>query len=126
MNMMIRIRKIGEISSPPKLGITERIGASTGSVIRNRNSATAATNWLRVLTTLKAISQDRIAEAIRSQTYRSRTIRTISRMARMAGWLFRFGRGFDQPLNIGSSLLKQGKFPANMAENRVFAFLTWH
>ena len=45
-----------------------RIGASTGSVIRYRNSATAATNWLRVFTTLKAISQDRMAEAISSQT----------------------------------------------------------
>jgi hypothetical protein len=59
---------IGEISSPPRLGMNARIGASTGSVIRYRNSATAATNWLRVFTTLKAISQDRMAEAISSQT----------------------------------------------------------
>ena len=55
------------ISSPPRLGIMLRIGASTGSVIRYRNSATAATNWLRVFTTLKAISQDRMADAINSQ-----------------------------------------------------------
>ena len=59
---------IGEISRPPRLGRKLRIGASTGSVIRYRNSATAETNWLRVFTTLKAISQDRIAEAISSQT----------------------------------------------------------
>jgi hypothetical protein len=44
-------------------------------------------------------------------------------MARMAGWLLRFGRGFDQPLDIGSSLLKQGKFPANRPENHVFGVL---
>ena len=59
---------IGEMSRPPRLGMNRRIGASTGSVIRYRNSATAATNWLRVFTTLKAISQDRMAEAIKSQT----------------------------------------------------------
>ena len=58
---------IGEISRPPRLGMNLRIGASAGSVIRYRNSATAATNWLRVFTTLKAISQDRMAEAISSQ-----------------------------------------------------------
>ena len=34
----------GEISRPPRFGIIRRIGASTGSVTRNRNSATAATN----------------------------------------------------------------------------------
>ena len=66
MNMMIRITMIGEISNPPNAGMKERIGRSTGSVIRYRNSETAATNWLRVFTTLKAISQDRMAEAIRS------------------------------------------------------------
>ena len=48
--------------------MNERIGRSTGSVMRYRNSATAATNWLRVFTTLNAISQDRIADAISSQT----------------------------------------------------------
>jgi hypothetical protein len=36
-----------------------------------------------VFTTLKAISQDRMAEAISSQTYRSRMMMTMSRMARM-------------------------------------------
>jgi hypothetical protein len=35
---------IGEISRPPRLGMKERIGASNGSVIRYRNSATADTN----------------------------------------------------------------------------------
>ena len=59
---------IGEMSSPPRLGMKVRIGASSGSVIRYRNSATADTNWLRVFTTLKAISQDRMADAISSQT----------------------------------------------------------
>ncbi len=59
---------IGEISSPPRFGMNARIGASSGSVIRYRNSATADTSWLRVFTTLKAISQDRIADAISSQT----------------------------------------------------------
>src|SRR6476469_7071209 len=108
MNMMIRIRMIGEISSPPRLGMNERIGASSGSVIRYRNSATAATNWLRVFTTLKAISQDRIADAINSQTYRSRTMRTMSRTARMGG----SARGVGWLLDIGSPVGKQGKFRA--------------
>src|SRR6266481_2659926 len=88
MNMMIRIRMIGEMSRPPRLGINERIGASTGSVMRYRNSATAETNWLRVFTTLKAISQDRIADAINSQIYRSRMMRMMSRTARMAEGLW--------------------------------------
>src|SRR3954470_17708708 len=83
MNMMIRIRMIGDMSSPPRLGMMRLIGASTGSVIRYRNSAIAATSWLRVFTTLKAISQDRMAEAINNQTYRSRISRMISRTARM-------------------------------------------
>src|SRR6267142_6158012 len=108
MNMMIRLTMIGEISRPPKAGMKERIGASAGSVIRYRNSATAATNWLRVFTTLKAISQDRMAEAISSQTYRSRTMMMISRTARMWRGLGRKGYQLD----IGSHPRKQVKFPA--------------
>src|SRR5438445_8366656 len=117
MNMMIRIRMIGEMSRTPRLGMKERIGASAGSVIRYRNSATAETNPLRVFTTLKAISQDRIAEAINSQIYRSRTMRTMSRTARMADGLWLRS---DPQLDIGSVIGKQGNFLANGAENARF------
>src|ERR1700754_1582049 len=120
--MMIRIRMIGEISSPPRLGRKERIGASSGSVMRYRTSATDATNWLRVFTTLKAISQDRIADAIRSQTYRSRTMMTMSRIARMWRGLARR----DNQLDIGSDPGKQVKFPAKWRPKSTWLpFLTW-
>ena len=64
---MIRMTTIGEISMPPRLGSELRIGRSTGSVTRYRKSPIIATNWLRALTTLKAISQDSTAAAISSQ-----------------------------------------------------------
>src|SRR5437588_11731046 len=118
MNMMIRIRMIGEMSRPPRLGMKERIGASAGSVIRYRNSATAETNWFRVLTTLKAISHDRIAEAINSQIYRSRTMRTMSRTARMVDELWLRS---DLQLDIGSPPRKQGNLPSNRAEDGRFS-----
>ena len=61
-----RIRIIGEMSMPPRLGSMLRIGRSSGSVIRYSMSQIVATNWLRVLTTLKAISQLKTADAISS------------------------------------------------------------
>src|SRR6266404_8803804 len=124
MNMMIRIRMIGEISSPPRLGMKERIGASAGSVIRYRNSATAETNPLRVFTTLKAISQDRIAEAINSQIYRSRTMRTMSRTARMADGLWLRS---DPQARYRFRHRQTRELPGKRRGKRPFSpFLTWH
>src|SRR3546814_9453667 len=59
---MIRIRMIGEMSMPPRLGMKRRMGRRAGSVTRHRNSPIMETTWLRVLITPKWTSQERIAE----------------------------------------------------------------
>jgi hypothetical protein len=41
----------------------------------------------------------------------------------MAGFTRGFGRGFDHPVNIGSTPGKQGKFRANGTENPDFGVL---
>ena len=64
-------RMIGEMSMPPRSGNSLRIGRSAGSVMRNRKLPIVPTNWLRELTTLKAYSHEKIAEAISSHQYMS-------------------------------------------------------
>jgi hypothetical protein len=46
INMMIRIRTIGEIEAPPMLGSTHRRQHRLGDPVQN--SATAERNWLRI------------------------------------------------------------------------------
>ncbi len=55
------------MSMPPRLGSSRRIGASTGSVTRQRNSPPLRTNGFCGLTTLNATSQDSTAEAIKTR-----------------------------------------------------------
>jgi len=60
---------IGEMVEPAEIGqdVPDRRQHGLGDPVEELPPP-LATNWLRVFTTLKAISQDRIADAIRSQT----------------------------------------------------------